>query len=290
MSLFKPRTLYPLVIDPNHAKEYLALPSLFSNCLAPGGVETLAREAKEYIEQSLSVKYNRQRLLEMIQEMDQGLFTTAEAEMRSENFEGGEQVQKAMQQLTKRDSRARDEVGGLSSPVQLKVPLPPVEIALRGDSSQTFPAPITSPPRRKSKRALTSTIATSPLLDNGQILLVPPTTSTIAPSSSFTKQPTLDQIPFILAPASPEMVLASTETHLVSTTPSTLPPNSSESSSSSVAVRRPSLATRDYRKRLLGALLNRLGGLMRSDGSIEPFPSEERVVKRLRFSEGEDRS
>ncbi|GAA5954140.1 hypothetical protein JCM3765_005301 [Sporobolomyces pararoseus] len=53
VSIFKPKTLYPLTISTSDvrqpARDYLSMPSLFSNCLAEGGEERLSREAKEFV-------------------------------------------------------------------------------------------------------------------------------------------------------------------------------------------------------------------------------------------------
>jgi hypothetical protein len=101
VSVFKPRTLYPLTIlndsRQHPCRDYRSLPFLFSDCLAPGGVEQLTQEAETYTLQLVASRAapHTQPLDQSSMEYDQehiAYFTNTSIDKAGLNVEGGEEI------------------------------------------------------------------------------------------------------------------------------------------------------------------------------------------------------
>ncbi|ORY88222.1 hypothetical protein BCR35DRAFT_301744 [Leucosporidium creatinivorum] len=99
VALFKPRTLYPLtIIDSrsNPCRDYLAMPSLFADCLAPGGVEQLAKEAREHRDHVVATR-RMSRRTQLDSSADDppdhlAFFVNPSLDKSRLNVEGGEEI------------------------------------------------------------------------------------------------------------------------------------------------------------------------------------------------------
>ncbi|KAK4703398.1 hypothetical protein P7C70_g2824, partial [Phenoliferia sp. Uapishka_3] len=141
VSIFKPHTLYPLTIisdSTTPCRDYLALSSLFSNDLAPGGTEQLLAEAKEYTKKLVSSR-SAPRLSPLdastmdIGEDNLGYFVESGAggRMMEGNIEGGVDVVKLVEKW------ARVEVDEVERPAE-KLPKRPRREELPLPTISTF--------------------------------------------------------------------------------------------------------------------------------------------------------
>ncbi|ORY88214.1 hypothetical protein BCR35DRAFT_312978 [Leucosporidium creatinivorum] len=137
VALFKPRTLYPLTIidsKSNPCRDYLAMPTLFADCLAPGGVEQLAKEAREHRDHVFATR-RMSRRTQLDSSADDppdhlALFLNHQLDKSRLNVEGGEEIAELVEVWSR--PRKDEELPPLSptkggSPLKLHRPPSPEE-------------------------------------------------------------------------------------------------------------------------------------------------------------------
>lgn len=270
VSVFKPRTLYPLtIIDDRQrpGRDYLSLPALFADCLAPGGEQQLAAEAKAYVKSKIGSRPATTVPLSSADVVRDDLlyFVNAENDRSALNIEGGDAAIDLITMWTQMDidespshpMKGATHGESLAAPAvaPTTTPLPP---SSPPQASVLLPSlgPTSSPPRHKPerKRARFAQKISSPSTETR-----PTCSSTTAPTTSLnafaTASAKASSAAARMQPSPPQQV------HMPPPPKLPTPPR---------AVNRPSPAFRAQRQRIRSVIVKKLGGLIGPGGVVVP--------------------